>query len=56
VRLVHTAAWAFVASCVELIPIDLLSWLAQYGKEIFGTLFAGGIVWSLVAWFDWRVA
>lgn len=100
VKLLHTAAWAFFASCVVLIPfaaaqgriglagvligivaveslvlvfnswrcpltdvaarytedrrpnfdIYLPRWLAQYNKEIFGSLYAIGIVWTLVVW------
>ena len=101
VKVLHTVAWAFFATCVVLIPfaasqrriglaatligvvaveslvllvnswrcpltdvaarytedrrpnfdIYLPSWVAQYNKEIFGSLHAVGIVWTLVAWF-----
>jgi hypothetical protein len=104
VKLIHTAAWAFFASCVVLIPfaawqrrlglaglligvvaveslvlvvnswrcpltdvaarftddrrpnfdIYLPSWLAKYNKEVFGALYAVGIVWTLVAWLGSR--
>jgi hypothetical protein len=104
VKLVHTIAWAFFASCVVLIPfaasqhrfgvaslligavaveslvlvlnawrcpltdvaarytedrrpnfdIYLPLWLAQYNKEIFGTLYVVGILWTLIAWFGAR--
>ena len=30
--------------------IYLPLWLARYNKEIFGTLFVGGIVFTLLAW------
>lgn len=30
--------------------IYLPLWLARYNKEIFGTLFVGGVVLTLVAW------
>lgn len=30
--------------------IYLPRWLAQYNKEIFGTLYLLGIAWTLVAW------
>lgn len=36
--------------------IYLPVWLARYNKEIFGTLYAAGIVWALVAWFAARAA
>ncbi|MBX3174379.1 MAG: hypothetical protein KF709_08190 [Gemmatimonadaceae bacterium] len=99
-KLVHTVAWAFFASCVVGIPLALWrgrlglagiligfvagealvlalnswrcpltdvaarytedrrpnfdiylpEWLARYNKEIFGTLYAAGIVWALAAW------
>jgi len=100
VKIVHTIAWAFFASCVVLIlvatsrgrldlaavligivaieslvlvvngwrcpltdvaarytedrrpnfDIYLPTWLAQYNKEIFGTLYVVGIVWTVVRW------
>lgn len=100
VKLLHTVAWAFFATCVVLIPfaawqhrfglaalligavavesivlvanswrcpltdvaarytedrrpnfdIYLPSWLARFNKEIFGSLYAVGILWTLVAW------
>lgn len=34
--------------------IYLPTWLARYNKQIFGSLYAGGIVWTLVAWFAAR--
>ncbi len=104
VKLIHTVAWAFFASCVVLISfaalrqrfalagaligvvavesfvlifnawrcpltdiaaryttdrrpnfdIYLPSWLAQYNKHIFGTLYVAGIVWTVLAWFGTR--
>lgn len=104
VKLIHTVAWAFFASCVVLIPIAawthrfalasiligivaleslvlvfnawrcpltdvaarytesrrpnfdifLPSWLAQYNKEIFGSLYLCGIIWTLLAWLGAR--
>jgi hypothetical protein len=30
--------------------IYLPEWLARYNKEIFGTLYAGGIVYALALW------
>jgi hypothetical protein len=104
VKLIHTIAWAFFASCVVLIPfaasqrrfglaglliavvaieslvlvvnswrcpltdvaarytedrgpnfdIYLPQWLARYNKEIFGSLYGGGILWTLLAWFSAR--
>ncbi|MDQ8153830.1 MAG: hypothetical protein P3B98_04125 [Gemmatimonadota bacterium] len=101
VKLIHTLAWAFFASCVVLIPfaaaqhrfglaatligavaveslvlvvngwrcpltdiaarytedrrpnfdIYLPLWLAQYNKEIFGSVYVVGILWTLAAWF-----
>jgi hypothetical protein len=106
VKLIHTMAWAFFASCVVLIPfaaaqrrlglaglligavaieslvlvinswrcpltavaarytedrrpnfdIYLPSWLARYNKEIFGSLYAVGIVWTVIAWLGVRAA
>ena len=100
IKVVHTIAWAFFATCVLLIPraawqerftlaaaligivgveslvlflnawrcpltdvaarytedrrpnfdIYLPRWLARYNKEIFGTLYAAGIMWTLAAW------
>jgi hypothetical protein len=100
VKIVHTVAWAFFASCVLLIlvatargrpdlaavligivaieslvlvvngwrcpltdvaarytedrrpnfDIYLPTWLAQYNKEIFGTLYVVGIVWTVIVW------
>jgi len=100
VKLLHTVAWAFFATCVVLIPfaasqhrfglaglligavavesvvlvanswrcpltdvaakytedrrpnfdIYLPSWLARFNKEIFGSLYAVGILWTIVAW------
>lgn len=100
VKVVHTVAWAFFATCVLLIPVAtwrgrpgaagvligvvaveslvlvlnawrcpltdvaarytgdrspnfdiyLPMWLAKYNKEIFGTLYVGGIAWTLLAW------
>lgn len=102
VKMVHTVAWAFFASCVVLIPVAvwrdrldlaailigcvaveslvllvngwrcpltdvaarytedrrpnfdiyLPAWLAQYNKEIFGTLYVFGMLWALVAWWS----
>ncbi len=104
VKLIHTVAWAFFASCIVLIPfvawqhrfalagiligtvaivtlvlvanawrcpltdvaarytddrrpnfdIYLPRWLARYNKEIFGSLYVVGIVWTLVAWLGSR--
>ena len=104
VKLVHTVAWAFFASCVVAIPfaawqrrlavagvliavvaleslvlvfnswrcpltavaarytedrrdnfdIYLPLWLARYNKEIFGTLYLAGILWTVFAWFGTR--
>lgn len=104
VKLIHTVAWAFFASCVVLIPfaawrqrlglagvligvvavesfvlmfnawrcpltdvaarytadrrpnfdIYLPTWLARYNKEIFGTLYAVGIAWTVLAWLGAR--
>lgn len=34
--------------------IYLPLWLAQYNKEIFGSLYAFGIVWTLLAWLGAR--
>lgn len=106
VKLIHTLAWAFFASCVVLIPfaagqrrlglagiligvvaieslvlvanswqcpltdvaarytedrrpnfdICLPTWLAKYNKEIFGSLYVVGIVWTLLAWFGARAS
>ena len=106
VKVVHTVAWAFFASCVVAIPfaawqqwlslaaaligivaveslvlvvnawrcpltdiaarytedrqpnfdIYLPMWLARYNKEIFGSLYAVGIVWTLVAWLGGRAS
>ena len=30
--------------------IYLPTWLARYNKEIFGSLYAAGIVWTVLAW------
>jgi hypothetical protein len=104
VKLVHTAAWAFFASCVVGIPlaawqhrfalaavligivaleslvlvlnswrcpltavaarytedrrdnfdIYLPLWLARYNKEIFGSLYVAGILWTVLAWLGTR--
>ncbi len=104
VKLVHTAAWAFFASCCVGIPfaawqhrfalaalligfvaleslvlvlnrwrcpltgvaarytddrrdnfdIYLPEWLARHNKRIFGSLYAVGIVWTLLAWLRTR--
>jgi hypothetical protein len=106
VKLVHTGAWAFFASCVVGIPIAawqqrfglaavliglvaleslvlvlnswrcpltdvaarytedrrdnfdiyLPLWLARYNKEIFGTLYLAGVLWTVLAWFSARAA
>lgn len=103
-KLVHTGAWAFFASCVVGIPfaawqhrftlagaligfvaveslvlafnswrcpltgmaarytedrrdnfdIYLPLWLARYNKEIFGSLYVVGILWTALAWFRAR--
>ncbi len=81
VKLVHTAAWAFFATCVIGIPLEVWNgrlalaavliglvgvetgvllanaWrcpltdvAARYNKEIFGTLYAAGIVYTIVRW------
>lgn len=34
--------------------IDLPSWLARFNKEIFGSLYIIGILWTLAAWFSVR--
>ena len=34
--------------------IYLPSWLARYNKEIFGSLYALGIVWTLLGWLGAR--
>lgn len=36
IKLLHTAVWAFM--------------VARYNKEIFGTLYAGGILFALFTW------
>ncbi len=100
VKLLHTVAWAFFASCVVLIPVAawhhrfgvaglligvvaveslvlvlnswrcpltdvaarytadrrpnfdiyLPAWLARFNKEVFGSLYVVGIVWTLLSW------
>ena len=100
VKLLHTAAWAFFASCIIAIPlaayydrfplasalialvaletavlalnswrcpltdiaarytqdrranfdIYLPLWLARWNKEIFGPLYAAGVLWTLLRW------
>lgn len=104
VKLVHTAAWAFFASCIIAIPIvgwhgELLQatvlsgvvfvevlilafndwrcpltpvaarytndraanfdiflpeWLARYNREIFGTLYLGGVLFVFAVWLKSR--
>ena len=103
IRLVHTIAWAFFASCILAVPvfawrgdfgaafvliavvmvevlvivlnrwrcpltgiaerytddrrdnfdIYLPLWLARYNKQIFGSLFAAGVFYSLFRWLGW---
>lgn len=103
VKVVHTIAWAFFASCILAIPVHawrdefvaafvliaivfvevfiilanhwrcpltnvaarytderkdnfdiyLPLWLARYNKEIFGSLFFAGLLYTLVRWQNW---
>lgn len=38
---------------IDNFDIFLPVWLARYNKEIFGTLFVGGVLFTFGRWFGW---
>ncbi len=38
---------------IDNFDIFLPVWLARYNKEVFGTLFVGGVLFTVAKWFGW---